>query len=301
MSEPKEPILFDANNAGIGDIVLLSWMAEGLKREGHTVRFQNNRHRGDIFTVLGQEVVTQGPNALNMTQKPDADKKALGYHYELRVTRGRVSRPLAWFSSIGKACTPVRPTLTITEAETADAATIVKDRFKGSPFVVLAPFCSWKPREWPYAYWLDYAYALNGKGVKVLGIGAHSEENAKLLDKLPDKHWLTGYSWGTLAAVLKQATHFVGNDSGPTHFAGTVGVPGFALCGPTKNIFDMYSCIEEVRATPEQASCVGCYFEGAKGYRVACDHSCRALLSVTPEQLVEKTLQRIEMLRPTIT
>jgi ADP-heptose:LPS heptosyltransferase len=101
------------------------------------------------------------------------------------------------------------------------------------PFAVVAPGASMPKRVWPIEYWTEVMEDLHKKGMQVLVLtGA---QDAKLARQL---HEHSG-GWATLVAgetslaesvaLISRAKLFLGNDSGPGHIAGGLGVPTIIL------------------------------------------------------------------------
>lgn len=101
------------------------------------------------------------------------------------------------------------------------------------PFAVIAPGASMPKRVWPLESWAEVIEDLRLQGMQVVLLsGAQDAAIAKRL------HLLTG-KWATLIAgetnlaesvtLISRASLFLGNDSGPGHIAGALGVPTVIL------------------------------------------------------------------------
>jgi ADP-heptose:LPS heptosyltransferase len=102
------------------------------------------------------------------------------------------------------------------------------------PYAIIAPGASIARRRWPPARFRQIAERLNREaGLTVLLIGAGNEgplaeEIATGLE--PQTRNITGeLNLLQLICLLNRATLFLGNDSGPGHIAGALGVPTFSL------------------------------------------------------------------------
>jgi len=100
-------------------------------------------------------------------------------------------------------------------------------------YIVLIPGCSARHphKRWPY--YRELAERLIEQGVAVVTVPGP--------DELATAHEIPGVvltgknafmNWFELAGVLKGARFVVGNDTGPSHLAAHLGVPGLALFGP---------------------------------------------------------------------
>lgn len=102
-----------------------------------------------------------------------------------------------------------------------------------TPYVALIPGCAAKHpyKRWPY--YAQLAEALLKRGYDV--VTAPGPDEIELAKSIPG-HTLLGpngfLNWFELAGVLKGASFVVGNDTGPSHVASYLGVPGLALFGP---------------------------------------------------------------------
>lgn len=101
------------------------------------------------------------------------------------------------------------------------------------PFAVIAPGASMPKKIWPIELWAQVMQDLRAKGLQVVVLsGAQDAETARQL------HEHSG-GWATLIAgetsleesvgLISHAKLFLGNDSGPGHVAGALGVPTVIL------------------------------------------------------------------------
>jgi len=111
----------------------------------------------------------------------------------------------------------------------------------GGPWLVLGPTANWQPKVWPAERFVTVARALAAPGgalagarVAVLG-GPGAAERAMaepVLAALPGAVDLVGtLSLPEVAAVLRRAALYLGNDSGLMHLAGAAGAPVVGLFG----------------------------------------------------------------------
>ncbi len=111
----------------------------------------------------------------------------------------------------------------------------------GGPWLVLGPTANWEPKVWPAERFVAVARALTAPGgalagarIAVLG-GPGAAERAMaqpVLAALPGAVDLVGtLSLPEVAAVLRRAALYLGNDSGLMHLAGAAGAPVVGLFG----------------------------------------------------------------------
>jgi ADP-heptose:LPS heptosyltransferase len=111
------------------------------------------------------------------------------------------------------------------------------------PFIALAPTANWAPKVWPADRFAALFRALQRQlpaAHPVIFGGAGATERAMaapLLQALPEATDLVGcLSLPEVAACLRRATLFVGNDSGLMHMAAAAGAPTLGLFGPTNAV-----------------------------------------------------------------
>ena len=104
------------------------------------------------------------------------------------------------------------------------------------PFVAMHPGSGSPAKCWPVAGYEELARRLDLPTVLLLGPCEQERWGAKELEELK-RRWavLVCPSLVTLAGVLALAAGFVGNDSGPSHLAASLGTPTIALFGPTQS------------------------------------------------------------------
>ncbi len=113
----------------------------------------------------------------------------------------------------------------------------------GGPWLVLGPTANWARKVWPVERFVEVARALTAPGgtlegarIAVLG-GPGLEEAAMacpMLAALPGAVDLVGVlSLPEVAAVLRRAALYLGNDSGLMHLASAAGAPTLGLFAPS--------------------------------------------------------------------
>ncbi|WP_372618174.1 glycosyltransferase family 9 protein [Falsiroseomonas sp.] len=114
----------------------------------------------------------------------------------------------------------------------------------GGPWLVLGPTANWSGKVWPAERFVAVARALTAPGgalagarLAVLGGPGEAERAmaAPVLAAFPDAVDLVGtLDLPEVAAALRRAALFVGNDSGLMHLAAACGTPTLGLFGPTE-------------------------------------------------------------------
>ena len=109
------------------------------------------------------------------------------------------------------------------------------------PLAVLHAGASKTYKKWPAVHFTELAVRLIAQGYRVGLIGAgtsDAEVNHQMVAGLGmQREYCVDYcnrlDLRQLAALLKRAALMVGNDSGPSHLASALGVPGVVIFGPT--------------------------------------------------------------------
>jgi ADP-heptose:LPS heptosyltransferase len=252
--------------SGLGDIVMLAWLAEA-----RTITFHRKRDL-ELMRLLG------------LTVDPLPGGASLDPVFPIEVADQCRKSRLAYIQDfLGLASIPIRPALNIRAEDDAWAEQAAAEL--GSPLVLLFPQVAWKTREWPASYWVDLAWKLKRNGVP-LQVMLHGEDPRYA--NTPSYRW--GTPMGKLAALMKRAALVVGNDSFPAHLAGTVGVPTLALIGPTRpTVFAHMPDVECLAATTMY--CTGCHFQ--EPFRPACDQGCMSLYRLFPDDVLRRAHKKL--------
>lgn len=291
------PLIIDNHFDGIGDAVVQCWVVNSARAAGLDVRL-NIRAYPDIACILGMDdalTVEPGPRYFV--------DKGQGYH-NWKYEREGLGRVRGWMKAYGlpEDLPLVRPRYHEHEAMGRWAACAWEDReaaagekkVGGGKRILIFPECAWSNRAWPRPYWIDLAWDLQRAGHVTLALGTTE----------PEVRGFPAFFYGlrlyNLAALMFRADLVIGNDSGPAHIAGTIGVPTLALMGPTRPdvVFGHVPEVRPLRVTSEELGCVGCHFMGEKGYRPACAHGCRALYMLGVDRVREEA-ERILRAQPT--
>ena len=154
------------------------------------------------------------------------------------------------------------------------------------PFAVVAPGASMPKRVWPIAYWTDVMKDLHAKGMQVIVLTG--VQDAKLARQL---HENSG-GWAKLVAgetslaesvsLISHAKLFLGNDSGPGHIAGGLGIPSVIL------FIAAQGCDPDGASAPERIHPIGPYLAFCRPPK--CLAPC-VLCCEAPEAHCIKTIQ----------
>ena len=153
----------------------------------------------------------------------------------------------------------------------------------GTPFAVVHPTALFPTKQWPPERFAELGkYLEKEKGLTTVytcGPGESSvldaveQATGKSIRRLEDLHL------AELMAILEQASLFVGNDSGPAHIAGALGVPSVVIFGSSNSrIWKPWKAQAQIVQNPY--SCNPC--PGDRCYQF---HRPECILSVGVEQV----------------
>jgi ADP-heptose:LPS heptosyltransferase len=141
-----------------------------------------------------------------------------------------IDRHLQLLRLLGVSSTDRRLEFPITTADEREAARAGLD---GRPFALLHPGATSPSRRWSLERWARVGDALTDRGVAVAITGVPGEEplveQVRDLMRKPSIDLCGRTSLGAFAAVVRDATLLVGNDSGPAHLAAAVGTPSVVV------------------------------------------------------------------------
>lgn len=272
---------------GLGDTVGLAWLAEGTRGLPNPLTFHAKRGsmQHTILNLLRQPV-SDGPGRSELFLVPDSYAKEL-------ADGGRKLRLEYLRNLLGFSTGFVRPKAQIAPDDLAWATDTARDL--GEDLVLLFPQTDWLARQWPSSYWVDLAWQLHNRGVAVLTVLQHEDRQYA---NTPRSIW--GHDLNKTAALMTVARLVVGNDSGPAHLAGTLGIKTFAICGPTKG-HCVFGHIPEVvpLTTHEAPGCAGCHFQRPP-YRAACDQGCQVLYALKLDVILSRVLSELNAPQPAV-
>jgi ADP-heptose:LPS heptosyltransferase len=156
--------------------------------------------------------------------------------------------------------------------------------------IVIHPYGSWRPRRWPYFPELIESLRNSGFRCAVLGTPAEHDTGG-VTPRINDR---TGVRIVTLTSIahllgeIEQCRAFVGNDSGPAHYAALIGKPSFVLWGPG-NFERIRPVGKEVHIFKKEIDCRPCRQRGEQCTRG--ENEC--LKRITVEEVFSTLTRRI--------
>jgi len=252
---------------GLGDIVCFAWMAEGLIRAGReSPEFYATDWRAEVFRMF-QLPVTSDPTGMI----------AAKIGYETAVNIGSPRNYIEWIADqLGIDTPPIRPRLELIPMEREMGRNDSAD-------VIIFPYSHSPARTWPKNYFVELGLLLRRHGFSVK-VATEQRDYAFFMPF----HCIVGKSWNYIAGAMQSARLIIGNDSGPAHLSGTIGVPTIAVQGATTE--RIYAHIPEVICYRKKAfPCAGCHCL-PPDYRASCEVGCLELYRTAPEEVLEFSL-----------
>lgn len=127
------------------------------------------------------------------------------------------------------------PELTMPEAVVAKGEHWMDERGLSEKSAAIHPGSGNPQKNWPVDRFVQVAGKLRETGYDPFFILGEADHHAShyLAEKAADVHALTDATLPEVAGVLSNCCGYVGNDSGISHLAAALGVPGIALFGPS--------------------------------------------------------------------
>lgn len=187
--------------------------------------------------------------------------------------------------SMGLEATKLEAALYFSEAEDE----VFKEKLSqwglaGRPFICLQTEAGYSSKEWPLDSLKDFLGRLKTQfpDYRIALIGVHPQKGAFLSAAFPDVADLTGkISIRELCLLIRNASFFIGYDSGPSYIASTLGVPTLFLYSGT-NIYEEWKPLQEasavIRKNPPCAPC-------AKEVCDVAGHPCMS--GITPQEALD--------------
>ena len=194
---------------------------------------------------------------------------------------------LAYAGIAGVAPQGLIPLFPLHDEEISEAAALSG----GEPYAVVAPGGGRNPRQdvpekrWSPEGWGDVVSHLRSRGLRVVGVGGHSDRNLCVTARV-DVNLAGTCSWGVTASLIARAAVFAGTDSGPAHLAVAHGTPSVVVFGPT-DPSALYPPGSVIPVTPG-VQCSPCY---SNGIFPGCRQGFACMRSIESRQVIEALKQ----------
>lgn len=119
-------------------------------------------------------------------------------------------------------------------SESVEFSPCIEAKSLDDGWIVIHPFASWQPRQWPRYF--DLIDMLVSREYKIRVIGTQKEYQSIVIPEkircCPSVSFEILSSVGELLNQIEQCRAFIGNDSGPAHYAALIGKPTTVIWGP---------------------------------------------------------------------
>ncbi len=114
----------------------------------------------------------------------------------------------------------------------------IENAIQGRPYMVMHPAALMETKRWPAERFAELGGLLTRRGWTIALTCGPGEEPivGQVAAELPKSIILFGLSIPELAELIRGATLFIGNDSGPMHLAAAVGTPTIAVWGSSDSV-----------------------------------------------------------------
>lgn len=288
---PKGAVVIKNCCFGIGDAVMYAWTLHSARKAGV-----------QMFINIGDHPVIRGNSeVLDLFSVPrewwtEAEPTVMGQREGDHPSKGEIHGLGwldAWLDGFGAKGVPhVRPPYREESEEVAqwaDAQWAGRDgASRGKGRVLIAPEGMHGARIWPLSYYSELSHKLMEEGYTPIVM----VKDYKAGHQFP---WaMAPGSLARMAAMLRRADLFVGNDSGPAHFSTTLGVRSLVLVGPSPPQFFEHVPRDAKLMGHATKPCGGCNWKSDFGYGRWCDHQCNALMALTPEKVLQQVRKELK-------
>src|SRR6266446_93271 len=252
---------------GLGDVVCFAWLGEGILKAGNDVEFFATGWHAEVLKLFRQKITGDDTGAVFTNEG-----------YETAVKTNSPMYYIQWIAHhLGIEESPVRPKI-----EPDPMNREMGRRAAGD--VLIFPHGVWSPRVWPKNYFVELGWYLQKEGYKVRFV-TKERDYAFFMPF----HCIVGKSWAFIASAIQMSKLVIGNDSGPAHFAGTIGTPTISIHGPTQGA-RIYGHIPEVIPFEKKSlPCAGCHC--LPPFRASCEIGCHQLYRTFPEDVFEAAVK----------
>ena len=272
-TERPKDFVINCDTHGFGDLMTLSWIAEGAKDSGINISLYATGNKKKLLQLLGQNIVDTNQNSLSLN--------GIFPHDQLWIKKYGYTRIQSWLKYFQIEDVQIkRPQYKLNKLVQNYAEEKCDDNT-----IVLCPESIRPHREWPSCNWIDLYHLLKNKGYNVLVLCYRG---------LSFKH-LDGYihdlSWDKIFAVFERSKLVVGCDSAPIHASGITNTKSIALLGPTtKHVFEHLDDVTCLHTNNQVIKCSGCWFY-EEYTRNPCDFGCVSLCCISPEKVYKKIIE----------
>jgi len=281
-------IKLNTEAGGMGDIIYFLWFAEGLRKQGVDVEFFAGRKPfKDLIQLAGHKLAKTAGGCWPENYDHICQQER---HHDF----GQTGRLEFRGKLLPIPTTAIRPTFTLGQEALEKAAKIKKGITRNGTrrMVTLFPLSYYNTRNWPRGHFVDLALRLEAIGIGALTMVEEGQQHW-LTDSQPQfPHSMWGRTLEEIMAIMLASDLVICVSSGPSVIAATLGVPTLIMMGPESKCYEgMGDHVKVVQVSPDRCGCVDCSFDARRGFSNICDAGCRALMSITPTEMLREVYQ----------
>lgn len=254
----------------------------------------------DAHNVIRSNLLYRTLKAHRKVQlQKDQLKKTLLIKKKRNLFDGVTSLSARYLELAGLLGVPIRETsteLTIPKKAAERIETIVEEAgLDGKTLIAIAPGARWETKRWPLPLYRNLVTGLVALGYGIVLIGSLDDtEPADAITEGIEAQTLNLIGRCSIletAAVLKDCSVLVTNDSAPLHIAEAVGTPVVALFGPTVREFGYFPRLPRSIALEIPLDCRPCSRNGSRRCPLG---TKECLTGIPPERIVESVRTILE-------
>lgn len=224
--------------------------------------------------------------------------RQLAYNFKVKSRGGEVHNiefNLDSLRALGLNIITSKPYFYLNEVHSSFAREfIISNNLTGKKIIGFNPAGTWQTKVWLAEYWSKLGKMFGDDTVILLFWGYEQEKllaeeikknigsNAVLIPEVNLKY---------MAALMKQCSLFVSNDTGPMHIAWVCGVNTAAIFGPTNSHLQGPLSKNSLIIKNESLSCLGCNLTKIE----ECPNSHKCMKGLEPESVYSKLLEFMKL------
>ncbi len=165
---------------------------------------------------------------------------------------------------------------------------------ESAQYFCLMPASRWRTKEWGPESFFELALAFSKRGLIPVLLGRDKDPACQRLKELLDASGVRFVSalqepdFRISALLLKNASFFVGCDTGLSHLSEAVGCRTHVVFGPTRPEIGFGPCQSESKSISLPIGCAPCSKDGKHCYRIWSPYEC--MKALRPEMVIKEIL-----------
>jgi ADP-heptose:LPS heptosyltransferase len=168
-------------------------------------------------------------------------------------------------------------------------------RLSAKSYYALMPSSRWPAKEWGVEAFFSLVTRLSDRGWTPLLLGRPADQACERLKErlvragVDFRHALDEPDFLKTAVLLRNASFYVGCDTGMSHLAESVGCPAVVIFGPTRPELGFGPCRDRSRAVINRIACSPCSKDGRICFRVTAPNQC--MKGLLPDSVLRAILE----------